>query len=645
MDKKTIGSIALIGLLFLGYVFFNHKETQRYEAELAAYEERVAIREAEDVKQRVETQRVAEAINQGDSTVIANQKAQSVAMLGEALADAKLAEAKTLTLENDVLSVTFTTRGAQLKDVKLKKYTKYAPEGERSQLVELFDPSTAKMDLSFFIVNGFNNVRVNTSDYTFTPSAVRIVEGGKQQSFTLDFGGGANLEYIYTLYNTSDVGRDYLVDFDVKFNNMSGIMANQNSLLVDWQNRSYQNERGFTNENTYTTISYHLEDESGIKDLGVSNKDASDDVNGKINWVAFKQQFFTSALIVPSCMSDAKLSFDTAEPHSGFIKSFAAQLSIPFTPTTTELDMALYLGPNDYNVLTELNDLGMGDLRLDELVPLGWGIFGWVNKWFVIPLFDFLHHHIKNFGVIIFILAFLVKLIISPLTYSSYVSMAKMRIIKPEVDEIGNKYPKKEDAMKKQQATMELYKKAGINPMGGCIPMLIQMPIIIAMFRFFPASIELRDQKFLWANDLSSYDSVLNLPFEIPFYGDHVSLFALLMAVVLFFYSLINYQQTSSTQTQMPGMKIMMVYMMPIMMLLWFNSYSSGLCYYYFLSNLFTIFQTLIIRRLVDDDKIHAIMRANAAKRQNGGGKKSKFQQRYEELMAQQQNSANKNKK
>ena len=238
-------------------------------------------------------------------------------------------------------------------------------------------------------------------------------------------------------------------------------------------------------------------------------------------------------------------------------------------------------------------------------------------------------------GIVILILAVLIRLVISPLTYKSYVSMAKMRLVKPQIDELAKKYPKPEDAMKKQQATMELYKKAGINPMGGCIPMLIQMPILIAMFRFFPASIELREQPFLWADDLSSYDSIVNLPFSIPFYGDHVSLFALLMAVSLFGYSWFNYQQTASSQPQMAGMKFMMVYMMPIMMLFWFNSYSSGLCYYYLLSNIFTIGQTLVIRRMVDDNKIHAIMQANAAKKSKG--KKSKFQQRYEELMRQQE--------
>ena len=329
------------------------------------------------------------------------------------------------------------------------------------------------------------------------------------------------------------------------------------------------------------------------------------------------------------------LIYDTEAPESSLLKTFTAQMGVPYTPQTEGYDFAFYFGPNKYSILKKIGEPGGADIYLERLVPLGWGIFGWVNRWCVIPVFDFLRNYIGSFGIIIFILVLLVKLVISPLTYKSYVSMAKMRLVKPQIDELAKKYPKPEDAMKKQQATMELYKKAGINPMGGCIPMLIQMPILIAMFRFFPASIELREQPFLWADDLSSYDSIVNLPFSIPFYGDHVSLFALLMAVSLFGYSWFNYQQTASSQPQMAGMKFMMVYMMPIMMLFWFNSYSSGLCYYYLLSNIFTIGQTLVIRRMVDDNKIHAIMQANAAKKSKG--KKSKFQQRYEELMRQQE--------
>ncbi len=644
MNKNSIGAIAVIVALFLGFFYINHRENTRYQAELAAYEERMSVLEA----QRAETQR-AEALLKGDvtnvsdSTAVAAQRARSVMAIGESLTKAKIAKGEVVTLQNDLLTITFDTKGAQPKSVTLKNYTKYSDEDERTELIEMFDPASAKMDLSFFINSGFNNVKINTTEYTFTVLPIQKLEDSQRQSFVLDFDGGASLEYIYTLYNTEDASRDYMLDFDVKFHKLSPIMANQQSVAIDWANKTYQNERGFSNENTYTTLSYHLEDESGIKELGVSKESKSENITGeKINWVSFKQQFFSSVFIAPANFSSANLAFDTAEEGSGYMKDFSAKMSLPYDSSVEGYSFALYFGPNEYYILKGTEDLGYGDLRLDEMIPLGWGIFGWVNKWFVIPVFDLLREYIASFGLIIFILAVLVKLIISPLTYNSYISMAKMRVLKPEVDEITAKYPSQDDAMKRQQATMDLYKKVGVNPMGGCIPMLIQMPIIIAMFRFFPASIELRDQSFLWAHDLSSYDSILQLPFTIPFYGDHVSLFALMMAVVMFFYSKMNYEQTSS-QPQMAGMKFMMLYMMPVMMLLWFNSYSSGLCYYYFLANVLTIIQTLIIRRMVDDDKIHAILKANAAKKRNP--KKSKFQQRYEAMMAEAQAQQNSKKK
>ena len=417
---------------------------------------------------------------------------------------------------------------------------------------------------------------------------------------------------------------------------MAREMANQTQIGIEWSNTSYQNEKGFKNENMYTTVAYRFPGERSIEELGMSEESKSKQITSSLDWVAFKQQFFSSVFIAPQHnISYADLGFTTAQPGSGYIKDFTARMTVPYDAATEGYDFAFYFGPNKYSILKKVSLAEDDDLRMERLIPLGWGIFGWVNRWFVIPVFDFLRNYIPNFGIVILILAVLIRLIISPMTYKSYVSMAKMRLIKPQVDELAKKYPKQEDAMKRQQATMELYKKAGINPMGGCIPLLIQMPILIAVFRFFPASIELRDQPFLWADDLSSYDSILNLPFSIPFYGDHISLFALLMAASMFFYSYYNYQQTASTQQQVPGMKFMMVYMMPVLLLLWFNSYASGLCYYYLLSNLLTIGQTLVIRRMVDDSKIQAIMQANAARKSNG--RKSKFQQRYEELMRQQE--------
>ena len=556
--------------------------------------------------------------------------------LGESLTAAREAEAEEFIVENDVMAVLFSTRGGQIKGVTLKDYTQYGPRGKRDRKIEMMDPATARFGLSFYLKNGLKNVPVNTLDYVFTAQpVVGEADGAKSVVMRLPVAEGAYLEYRYLIYDTEAPERDYLVDFDVRLVNMAPEMANQTQIQIDWANTTFQNEKGFQNENMYTTLSYRFPDETSIEELGMSEGAKSKNISTQVNWVAFKQQFFSSVFIAPDNVSYANLAFDTAAPESSLLKTFTAQMGVPYTPQTEGYDFAFYFGPNKYSILKKIGEPGGADIYLERLVPLGWGIFGWVNRWCVIPVFDFLRNYIGSFGIIIFILVLLVKLVISPLTYKSYVSMAKMRLVKPQIDELAKKYPKPEDAMKKQQATMELYKKAGIKPMGGCIPMLIQMPILIAMFRFFPASIELREQPFLWADDLSSYDSIVNLPFSIPFYGDHVSLFALLMAVSLFGYSWFNYQQTASSQPQMAGMKFMMVYMMPIMMLFWFNSYSSGLCYYYLLSNIFTIGQTLVIRRMVDDNKIHAIMQANAAKKSKG--KKSKFQQRYEELMRQQE--------
>jgi len=639
MDKKSIIGIAVVALLFFGFAYLNTQEQKKYQEEMAAwqaYQDSVALATRPVVPAADSVALTAGGQDPEQAAEAARER--RVAALGEYLAAARDAEEREFVVENDVMAVTFSTRGGQIRDVLLKDYTKYAPRGERNIPVSLMDPATARFDLSFFVKNGLNNVKVNTMEYVFTPSAVETTaDGARAVRMRLPISETAALEYEYLIYDTKAPARDYLVDFDVRLVNMAAEMANQTSIGIDWSNTSYQNERGFKNENMYTTVAYRFPGESSIEELSMSDEERSKEITTSVNWVAFKQHYFSSVFIAPQNLSYADVGFTTAQPGSGYIKDFSARMTVPYTAQTTGYDFAFYFGPNEYSILKKVGDTdaGDGDLYLERLIPLGWGIFGWINRWCVIPVFDLLRNYIPSFGIIILILAVLVRLVISPLTYKSYVSMAKMRLIKPQVDELAKKYPKQEDAMKRQQATMELYKKAGINPMGGCIPMLIQMPILIAMFRFFPASIELRGQSFLWAGDLSSYDSVLNLPFSIPFYGDHVSLFALLMALSTFGYSYYSYQQTASSQPQMAGMKFMMLYLMPLMLLFWFNDYSSGLCYYYLLSNLLTIGQTLIIRRMVDDTKIQAIMQANAARKSNG--KKSKFQQRYEELLRQQE--------
>ncbi|MEG0789465.1 MAG: membrane protein insertase YidC [Alistipes sp.] len=650
MDKKSIIGIVVVAVLFLGFAYISNKQQQQYQKDLAAYnaynDSIKALSAPKPMANAVtDTTAVTNIAQGGEAVLPADSVAgqQQILALGDSLAAAKNAQPEVLTVENEVMKIDFSTRGGQVQGVTLKDFTKYAPKGHRDQQIELFNPESAKFDLSFSVKKGNGWVPVHTLDYVFRQLPVRqLADSAQVVTMQLSVADGAYVEYEYLIYNGQTPNRNYLVDFNVRFVNMATQMDNQTSIGIAWSNTSYQNEKGFQNENMYTTISYRIPGETSIDDLGMGDGVKEEKITTSVNWVAFKQQFFSTVFIANENFANANMSFNTAKPGSAYLKDFSAQMSVPYSPQMEAYNFAFYFGPNKYAILNKVADVKGEPLYMERLIPLGWGIFGWVNRWFVIPVFDFLRLYIGSFGLIILILSILIKIIISPLTYKSYVSMAKMRIIKPEVDELAKKFPKQEDAVKKQQATMALYKKAGVNPMGGCIPMLIQMPIIIAMFRFFPASIELREQPFLWADDLSSYDSVLSLPFNIPFYGDHVSLFAILMAIALFAFSYINYQQTASSQPQMAGMKFMMVYMMPVMMLFWFNSYSSGLCYYYFLANVITIAQTLIIRQMIDDGKLHAIMQANAAKSQNR--KKSKFQQRYEALLQQQEQSKNSKK-
>ncbi len=631
MDKKSIVTIVVLALVFAGFYYVLNQDQKRYQQEVAAYRAyQDSIRQTLE-PEVAEGPTVAGSTDRTDSTARAQRLERRVSAVGAMLAEAENAQAEEFTVENDVMKVLFSTRGGQIKGVTLKDYDRYASESP----VELFDPASAEFALTFYLRNGLHAADINTSEYVFRAEPVRTsADGTHSVVMRLPVGEGAWLEYEYLIHNERTPQRDYLVDFNVRMVNMAPVMADQSSIGIEWSNVSYQNERGFKNENMYTTVAYRFPGASSIEELGMSEESKSESVDEPVDWVAFKQQFFSSVFIAPQHVSHAVLKFDTERPGSGCMKRFSAAMSVPYTAQTQGYDFAFYFGPNKYSILRKV-EVGGERLSLERLIPLGWGIFGWINRWCVIPVFDFLRNYIGSFGVIILILAVLIRLVISPMTYKSYVSMAKMRLIKPQVDELNKKYPRQEDAMKRQQATMELYKKAGINPMGGCIPMLIQMPILIAVFRFLPASIELRGQSFLWSHDLSSYDSIFDLPFSIPFYGDHVSLFALLMCLSTFAYSYYNYQQTASSQPQMAGMKFMMLYMMPLMLLFWFNDYASGLCFYYLVSNLLTIGQTLVIRRMVDDSKIQAIMDANAAKKSKG--KKSKFQQRYEELLRQQE--------
>ena len=621
-NKQSIIGFILIGLVFFGYMLYNNYQMEKYNDQLAA----------EQLVEAVAAEASAAVVTETTEAAVAEQTTPAV------VADPFIldgAEQSVVTLENEYLTLQLSTVGGQIVDATLKQHTKYAPKEERNELVKLFDPTHVNFDLTFYVKDGLKNVKVVTAEHNFVCNGVVAGDNSQSVTFTLPFKGDAALNFVYTLYNSSSEERDYLVDFDVQFVDLAPMMANQTSVGVDWRTRSFQNERSYKNENMYTSLYYRHPGETGIEDLGVSEGNKSKNVSSSVDWVAFKQQYFTSAIIPQNVdFTYADVAYQTQAEKSGYIKEYSLSAAVPFTPQTEGYKFNFYLGPNKFPVLKKLVDADGNSLSMERVIPLGWIFSTYVSRWVVIPLFTFLSKYIESFGLIILILTILVKLIISPLTYKSYLSTAKMRAVRPELEAINAKYPRQEDAMKKQQATMELYNKAGISPMSGCLPMLIQMPILIAMFRFFPASIELRGQSFLWSDDLSSYDSILDLPFNIPFYGDHISLFCLLMTVVMFAYSYMNYKQTATSQPQMSGMKFMTVYMMPVMMLFWFNSYSSGLCYYYLLSNIITMLMMFGIRALVDDEKVRASINTKMA---NTKGKKSRFQQRYEELMRQQE--------
>ncbi|MBR1962760.1 MAG: membrane protein insertase YidC [Alistipes sp.] len=631
-NKSTIIGFVLMTLVFVGYMFYaNHQAAKQQEAQMAAQVEQLAEQASQALDTPAEQKAEAE---------ITGAKSKQEANVPKFVSDAEKVEE--VVVENDVMQVRFSTLGAQIMDVTLKEYTKFAPKEERNELVHLFDPESAFFNMSYYLKENLRTVEVSTAYRNFELLPIESLGDKKVVTMRLPIGNGS-IEHIYTIYNEQKPERDYLVDFEVRLNDIAPLMANQKSIGVEWRNRSYQNERSFKNENTYTTLVYHFPGEGDVEDLGISESTKEEDIAASVDWISFKQQFFSSALIGRSVvLRQPQVSFATAEAKSGYIKNFAMSSSVDYTPQTSQYDFSFYLGPNKFSVLKKLTDKNGDSLEMERIIPLGWIFSTYISRWVVIPIFDFLQKYIASFGLIILILTLIVKLLIFPLTYKSYLSTAKMRVIKPEIDALNAKYPRQEDAMKKQQEMMALYNKAGISPMGGCLPMLIQMPILIAMFRFFPASIELRGKSFLWSDDLSSYDSILDLPFNIPFYGDHISLFCLLMTIVMFIYSYINYQQQGSSQPQMAGMKFMTVYMMPAMMLFWFNDYASGLCYYYLLSNLITILQTTIIRFTLNDDKIRAKMNAHA---KNTKGKKSRFQQRYEQLMQQQEAMAREEQK
>ena len=589
-DVKSIIGFVLIFILLL-WVMNNNRPTQE---ELA--------------KRKAEQEQAAATKNPQNNTATAATADLGAFAYGNAQATAK--DGVTV-IENKDVKLTINNKGGDLKEVLLKQFKTY-----ESMPVYLIKDKNAIFALNFKTTQG---QELNTQQLYFEPSLSQ--KDGKQLlSMKVKTGENSYLEYVYTL-----PAEGYMVDVAVRSQGLSGVLNSQNPIELVWGLKARRMEKSVTYENRYTQSAIRYADNKINRMSQGGNSGTKEE---QVSWVAYKQHLFTSVLISDSAFANGDfLSYNIANEESKDVK-YTKNLKSTFPLKTKggELSESLhfYFGPSDYNVLKQYND----KYELTELIPLGWGIFGWLNKWLFIPLYNFLANYF-SVGLVIILMTIIVRLLLSPIVYKSYVSQAKMKVLRPEIEEINKKY---EEPMKRQQETMALYSKAGVNPMSGCIPALLQLPVFLALFNFFPTEFGLRQKSFLWAEDLSSYDAIFELPFSIPFYGSHVSLFPLLASVAIFIYSMMTMAQT--VQPQQPGMPNMkfLIYLSPVMMLFFFNNYASGLSLYYFVSNLLTILIMLAIKHwILDEKKIHAQIQENKMKPK----KESKFQAKMREMMEQ----------
>ena len=606
MDRNTITGLIVIALILIGYSYF-----------MSPSKEELKAMHVRDSIARVEAQRAAALEKERQADFAAQQQNTETQQAGtEAIFKQDSLPVEQYTLENNKIKLHINTKGGCIDYVDLKGYRTHD-----SLPLILWKDHKSSMGLNFYA----RNKQINTADLIFVPNTNQkeLNAEGAEQVLTMRAYVDENkyLEFEYKLAPDS-----YMVDFNINTYNLNDVIAsNTNFLTLYWGVDMPQLEKSRDFESRYTGVYYNFSN-NDVEHLSLTG-DEKVDLPTSVKWVAYKQQFFSSVLIANESFPNVLVS--TANNTTpGFLKTADAEISLPYSGKAIEkYDMRFYFGPNSYPTLREYGK----DIELPKLVDLGWKWIAWFNRYVVIPIFNFLETNVTlNYGLIIFLLTLIIKLVLFPLTYKSYMSQAKMRVLKPQIDEINKKIPA-DKAMERQQAVMKLYKKAGVNPMGGCLPMLLQMPILIALFYFFPGAIELRQKSFLWATDLASYDSIATLPFTIPFYGNHVSLFCLLMTITNILYMWYN-SKNQPQNDQMKGMQVMM-YIMPIMFLFIFNSYSSGLSYYYFIATLITIVQTWAIRKFVNDEKL--LKQIELAKTKPV--KKSKFQQKLEEMQRMQE--------
>ena len=614
-DFNTIIGFGLIFIIIIWMMYNGQKTSQNEQLEKA----RIAKDSIQKAKQTAPKKVALTAL---DSTVTDSAKIKQLqGTLGSFAYSSTLPSAKEnfTTLENEFVSLKIANKGGYVVEATLKKFEKFKKNS--GQLVELIKNNNSSFNLQ---LQTKDNRVLNTKDLFFEPTLTKV---GENQILSMKLKAGVNeyLEYKYVL-----APNKYLVDFDIQTRGLNTILDTSKPIDLQWGLKSYRNERSISYENRYAEIYFEYED--GKIDYVAQGNDKEENPE-KATFIAYKQHFFTSILLTKTPFENAKLySNDLVKDEKKdtiFTKQYKATMPLAFSNGELDYKMNWYYGPTDYNTLKSY------DRNLEKIVPLGWGVFGWINKFIFIPLFGFLSSFM-GLGIAIIIFTILIKIAMSPITFKSFLSQAKMKVLRPEITEIGEKF--KKDPMKKQQETMKLYNKAGVNPMAGCIPALIQIPFMYASFQFFPSAFELRQKGFLWADDLSSFDQIFKLPFHIPLYGDHVSLFPILAAIAIFFYMKMTSGDQAMAQPQQDGMpdmaKIMkiMIYVSPVMMLIFFNSYGSGLSLYNFISNLITIGIMLVIKKyFIDSEKIHAQIQENKAKPKT----ESKFQKKMREMMEQ----------
>ncbi|MBQ7494432.1 MAG: membrane protein insertase YidC [Bacteroidaceae bacterium] len=628
MDKNTITGFVLMAAVLIAFSWYSRPS----EAQLKAQRERDSIAAAQLAQQETQST-VPGGSSAGTTTasaatagLVADSTGNLVPDSASILFAAAQGTEERITLENDLVKLTINTRGGIIEDAELKNY-----KDQQKENVHLVSAKDAQMILSL----ATKQENIVTSDLFFQP--VTVPEGspeGQSTTLRLPLPGGS-LDIDYTLRPDA-----YMVDMTITARGIANLFApSMKTLDIAWTDRARQLEKGFDFEQRYACIRYHRTD-GKTKNLSETS-DQEKDIEEPIDWVAFKNQFFSAVLISHQQMHGAHFKSQLYKKGQGYLKNYEASLQTPFDPTGAQpTQLQMYFGPNDFHTLKAHNDLSINadkDLELEDLVYLGWPIVRWINRWFIIYLFDWLKGFGLHMGLVLLLLTLIVKALVYPATKKSYMASARMRVLKPKIDQLNAKYPKQEDAMKKQQEMMQLYSQYGVSPMGGCLPMLIQMPIWVALFNFVPNAIELRGQSFLWADDLSAYDDVIHWGKDLWLIGDHLSIFCVLFCVMQVANTWISMKQQQNavmSPEQEQSMKMMrwMMYLMPIMFFFMFNTYSSGLNYYYFLSGLTSIIIMWVLRKTTNDSRLLAELEAYRAKNANNPKKQSGMAARLEAL-------------